>query len=59
MSVTPDLSVEVSKKIKEEYENGRDYYALHGRKLIVVPATYKDRPSSKFLDWHNSNVYLG
>ena len=59
LSVTPDLSVEVSRKIKEEFENGRDYYALHGRKLVVVPATEKDRPSSKFLEWHNSNTYLG
>lgn len=58
LSVTPDLSVEVSRKIKEEFENGRDYYALHGRKLVVVPATEKDRPSSKFLEWHNSNTYL-
>lgn len=59
LSVTPDLAVEVSRKIKEEFENGRDYYALHGRKLIVVPATEKDRPLSKYLEWHNSNVYLG
>ena len=59
LSVTPDLSVEVSRKIKEEYENGRDYYALHGRKLVVVPATQKDCPSSRFLQWHNSNIYLG
>jgi putative restriction endonuclease len=59
LSVAPDLSVEVSRKIKEEYENGRDYYALHGRRLVVVPATQKDRPSSQFLGWHNSNVYLG
>lgn len=59
LSVTPDLSVEVSRKIKEEYENGRDYYALHGRKLVVLPVTRSDHPSSKFLEWHNSNVYLG
>ena len=59
LSVTPDLSVEVSTKIREEYENGRDYYALHGRKLAVVPSTVKDHPSSEFLKWHNSNVYLG
>jgi putative restriction endonuclease len=59
VSVTPDLSVEVSRKIKEEFENGRDYYALDGRKLVVVPAMEKDRPSSQFLEWHNSNIYLG
>lgn len=59
LSVVPDLSVEVSRKIKEEFENGRDYYALHGRKLIVVPAIEKERPSAQYLEWHNNNVYLG
>ena len=59
LSVSPDLFVEVSRKIKEEFENGRDYYALHGRKLAVVPAMEKERPSSKFLEWHNTNTYLG
>jgi len=59
VTVIPGLAVEVSRKIKEEFENGRDYYALHGRKLVVVPSTQKDRPSSQFLEWHNNNVYLG
>nr|WP_281720911.1 HNH endonuclease [Nitrosomonas nitrosa] len=59
ISVTPDLHVEVSRKIKEEYENGRDYYALHGKMLTVTPAAPNDRPSGQFLQWHNQNVYLG
>ena len=59
LSVTPNLSVEVSRKIKKEFENGRDYYALDGRKLVVVPSTQKDRPSSQYLEWHNSNIFLG
>lgn len=59
VSITPELSVEVSRKIKEEFENGRDYYALHGRKLLVIPSAVKDQPSSQFLQWHNQNVYLG
>ena len=59
ISVNPELHIEVSRKIKEEYENGRDYYALHGRKLAVIPAASKDRPSDQFLQWHNQNVYLG
>ena len=59
LSIVPDFSVEVSRKIKEEFENGRDYYALHGRKLIVVPAIEKERPSAQYLEWHNNNVYLG
>ncbi len=31
VTVTPELRFEVSRRIKEEFENGRDYYALHGR----------------------------
>lgn len=59
ISVAPDLAVEVSRKIREEFENGKDYYALHGRRLIVLPSTSSDRPATEFLEWHNRNVYLG
>ena len=31
--------------IKEEYENGRDYYALRGRPLLVLPQRQVDRPA--------------
>ena len=37
VTVTPELRFEVSRRIKEEFENGRDYYALHGRS-VCVPA---------------------
>ena len=30
VTVTPELRFEVSGRIREEFENGRDYYALHG-----------------------------
>ncbi len=59
ISVTPALYVEVSRKIKEEFENGRDYYAFHGEKLAVFPSIPNERPASHFLEWHNNNVYLG
>lgn len=59
ISVTPDLHIEVSRKIKEKYENGRDYYVLHGKALVVTPVAPNDRPSGQFLQWHNENVYLG
>jgi putative restriction endonuclease len=59
LSLTPELNVEVSRKIKEEFENGREYYVLHGRKLSVLPTLGSDRPSSEYLQWHNAHVYLG
>jgi putative restriction endonuclease len=59
LTVTEDLHVEVSSRIKEEYQNGRDYYALHGKQLQVLPSRDADLPSREFLAWHNSNVYSG
>lgn len=59
VTVTPDLRVEVSRRIKEDYENGREYYALHGRSLMVLPPRPSDRPAREFLEWHNQNVFRG
>jgi hypothetical protein len=35
VTVTPELRFEVSGRIKEEFDNGQDYYALHGRSVDV------------------------
>ena len=58
LTVTPDFHVEVSKRIKEEYENGREYYAFHGSKLRVLPANPTERPSLELIEWHNQNIYV-
>lgn len=57
MTVTPDLHVEISHRIKEEYENGRDYYKHHGNPLAVRPESPIDRPNANFLRWHNETVF--
>jgi putative restriction endonuclease len=57
MTVTPELRVEISQRIKEEYENGRDYYKLHGSPLVVLPLASIDRPNKDFLRWHNEKVF--
>jgi hypothetical protein len=31
VTVTPDLHFEVSRRIKEEFDNGCHYYELHGK----------------------------
>ena len=59
ITVTPDRKVEVSRSIKEEFENGRDYYAFHGKNLLILPQQIQEQPSAEFLAWHNENVYLG
>jgi putative restriction endonuclease len=59
ITVTDDLRVEVSKRIREEYENGKEYYKHHGGRLKVVPTQVDERPAVDFLRWHNEHVYLG
>ena len=54
LTITTDLKVEVSKKIKEEFENGREYYKFHGNGLSILPRRDKDRPGKSFIEWHNS-----
>lgn len=59
VTLTPELNVEVSPKIKEEWFNGKAYYNLHGRKLAVLPDNPLDYPRSDLLRWHNENRYAG
>jgi putative restriction endonuclease len=47
------LKVVVSSRIREEFENGRDYYHLHGR-AIRLPRESDSLPSHEYLAFHNS-----
>ncbi len=57
ITVTPELRVEVSPRIREEYFNGKAYYRLHGQELANLPESVSERPSTDFLRWHNDNRY--
>ena len=58
VTVSPDMKFEVSKKIREEYENGRHYYALHGAN-ITLPEDVRRHPERVALKWHNENRFKG
>jgi len=58
LTINPDFQVEVGRRIKEEFENGRDYYALHGQPLTNLPDNSAWRPAREFIEWHNENVFL-
>jgi putative restriction endonuclease len=58
VTVTNDLKIEVSRRIKEEFSNGRDYYAYHGSSLKVLPKEISQRPAKEFLEWHQTKRYL-
>jgi putative restriction endonuclease len=58
VTVTPDLRFEVSHRIREEFENGRHYYALHGQP-ISAPQEDRQRPDPISLSWHNEHCFRG
>jgi len=58
VTITPEYRFEVSKHIKEEFENGHEYYALHGHEIFVPKKTVL-QPAGENLAWHNEHVYKG
>jgi len=58
VTVTKDHRFEVSRRIREEFENGRDYYALHGAS-VTMPDRADLNPDAGALLWHNEHRYLG
>ncbi|MCB1635372.1 MAG: HNH endonuclease [Xanthomonadales bacterium] len=58
VTVTPEMRFEVSRRIREEFENGKHYYALQGQR-IALPRDAAMRPSADALAWHNENCYRG
>ncbi|GAB3552513.1 HNH endonuclease [Spirosoma fluminis] len=57
ITVTPDYRVEVSKRIREEFNNGREYYQYHGKQLIILPELALNKPSATYLDYHNNTIF--
>lgn len=57
VSVTPELRVRVSRRIKEEWFNGKVYYRLDNEPLSVVPIHPSMRPDPNLLDWQYRNRF--
>lgn len=53
ITITKDYKVEVSRRIKVEFQNGKEYYQYHGKELGYMPARIFDRPNEKYIEWHN------
>lgn len=59
VTVTPQLRIEVSRSIREEWFNGKAYYRLHGERLSSVPKAEWARPAPSMLAWHNEHRFRG
>jgi putative restriction endonuclease len=58
VTVRPDATFAVSRNLRDDYENGRTYYALDGRR-VLLPHAAEDRPEPELLEWHGDVVYRG
>ena len=56
VTIGPDMRFAVSRRLRDEFANGRVYYELDGRQ-IRVPAEEVARPNAELLAWHGSEVF--
>lgn len=57
ITVTPEYRIEVSRHLKEEFENGHSYYPFDGQRLSHLPALEDEHPAKELLAWHNNNIF--
>jgi len=58
VTVTPARTFAVSKRLAEDFSNGKAYYALAGRE-IVSPDSAELSPDPALLEWHGDVKFLG
>jgi putative restriction endonuclease len=58
VTVDEDDRFVVGRRLREEFENGKSYYALHGRSLSL-PRSPGVRPAPQALAWHRDEAFLG
>ena len=56
VTVTPELSLQVSSRLWDEFENGMHYYDMAGQS-VHVPVDERLVPSVQALEWHTQNVF--
>jgi putative restriction endonuclease len=56
LTITPQLHIEVSRRIKDEFDNGEYYFTFHGKEIHPPPA-HLNHPSKEYLSWHNEKIF--
>jgi putative restriction endonuclease len=57
VTVTPDFRFRVSRRLDEDWQNGKVYYRQENQ-LINLPSNPACRPDRQFLEWHADTVFL-
>jgi putative restriction endonuclease len=58
VTISSDRKFEVGRRLKEDFENGKHYYSMHGQP-IFLPEYPEQQPKREFLEWHQANKFLG
>jgi len=57
VSISPDMKFRVSRRLEEDWRNGKVYYGFDG-KPINLPKDPSCRPDARMLEWHADTVLL-
>lgn len=57
VTVTPDYRFRVSRRLKDDFDNGEPYYPLAGQE-IARPTDSSAWPKLETLEWHSDSVFL-
>ncbi len=57
LTVTNDHHVETSRRMKDDFDNGKEYLKLQGQQLNTLPNRFEDLPSQEYLSWHQDNIF--
>jgi putative restriction endonuclease len=52
VTVTPEHRILISRRLRDDWKNGRRYYEYDGHTLAQLPADPRERPSPEALAWH-------
>lgn len=57
-STSPAYEFRVSRRLRQEFDNGQEYFAMQGAELWLPPKP-TDRPYAESLEWHNDVMFRG
>jgi len=58
LTVTEDHHVEVSHRLRDDFNDGENYEKMHGGR-VHVPEAIHLQPDPEILRWHNENKFRG
>lgn len=58
VTVTPRFEIRVSRRLKDDFDNGEPYYPFD-QKPLAMPGREFAPPAKEFLEWHADTVFRG